>query len=140
MDTANYYFDTLPLHPRPQQLESFTSYLIRIAEANGIRRYSQLNPFFGEYRSISSFADYPPRSFGMLPVITNCGETELLKTTFYHVGKKFGKLYDSPWLAKFLSGVVASSLRYCPFCLQEALYYPLPWRFLPLAGCPKHAC
>ena len=135
-----YYFDTLTLHPPPQPLESFTSYLIRIAEANGRRRYSQLNPFFGEYYSISSFADYPPRSFGMLPVITICSESELLRTTFYHVGKKFGRVYDSPWLAGFLSGVVASSLRYCPHCLQEALYYSLAWRFLPLMGCPKHAC
>ena len=28
MDTAMYYFDALPLHPRLQPLESFTSYLI----------------------------------------------------------------------------------------------------------------
>jgi len=135
-----YFFEMLPLRPQPQPLEAFTSYLTRVAEANGARRYSQLNSFFEEYHSISDFADYPPRSFGMLPAITGCGETELLKTTFYHVGKKFGRLYDSPWLGRFLSGIVASSLRYCPICLQEALYYLLPWRFLPLAGCPKHAC
>src|SRR5258708_31992024 len=130
----------LPLRPQPQPLESFTSYLTRVAEANGKRRYSQLNPFFEEYRNISSFADYPPRSFGMLPLITNCGESELVRTTFYHVGMKFGRLYDSPWLAGFLSGLIASSLRYCPLCLQEALYYPLAWRFLLLIGCPKHVC
>ncbi len=140
MNTVYYYFETLPLRPPLQPFESFTSYLTRVAAANGMRRYSQLNPFFGEYRSISSFADYPPRSFGMLPVITIFSETELLRTTFFHVGKKFGRLYDSPWLARFLSGVVASSLRYCPLCLQEALYYSLVWRFLPLMGCPKHAC
>ncbi len=140
MHTTIYYFDALPLRPPLQPLESFTSYLTRVAEANGMRKYSQLNPFFEEYRSISSFADYPPRSFGMLPVITICSESELLRTTFYHVGKKFGRVYDSPWLAGFLSGVVASSLRYCPHCLQEALYYTLAWRFLPLLGCPKHAC
>ena len=140
MHTTIYYFDALPLHPPIQPFESFTSYLTRVAEANGMRKYSQLNPFFEEYRSISSFADYPPRSFGMLPVMTTCGESELLRTTFYHVGKKFGRVYDSPWLAGFLSGVVASTLRYCPHCLQEALYYSLAWRFLPLVGCPKHAC
>jgi len=140
MDTANYYFDTLPRRSRPQTLESFTSYLIRIAGLNGIRRYSQLNSFFEGYHRIASFADYPPRSFGMLPVITCRSESELLSTTFYHLGKKFGRVYDSPWLAGFLSGVVASSLRYCPHCLQEALYYSLSWRILPLIGCPKHTC
>jgi hypothetical protein len=64
MDTANYYFDTLPIRPRPQPFESFTSRLTRVAEANGMRRYSQLNPFFGEYHSISRFADYPPALLG----------------------------------------------------------------------------
>jgi len=92
MNTRQYYFDALPLHPPPQPLESFTSYLTRLAEANGKKRYSQFNPFFGGYRSIFSFADYPPRSFGMLPAITTCSETELLRTTFYHVGKKFGRV------------------------------------------------
>ena len=29
-----YYFDTLPIHPPPERLESLTSYLIRLAEAN----------------------------------------------------------------------------------------------------------
>ncbi len=140
METANYYFDTLPLHFRPQPLESFTSYLIRIAKTNGFRRYSQLNSFFEGYNRIAKFADYPPRSFGMLPIITICSESELLRTTFYHLGKKFGRVYNAPWLAGFLSGVVASSLRYCPYCLQEALYYSLSWRILPLIGCPRHAC
>ncbi len=140
MDTIKYYFDTLPKRSRPQPLESFTSYLIRIAGAIGIRRYSQLNAFIEGYHSISRFADYPPRSFGMLPAITLCDETELLRTTFYHIGKKFESSYDARWLASFLSGVIASSLRYCPLCLQEAVYYSLTWRFLPLIGCPKHAC
>ena len=121
MNTRQYYFDTLPLHPPPQPFESFTSYLTRVAVANGRRRHSQVHPFLGEYRRISHFADYPPRSFGILPVITTYSESELLKTTFYHVGKKFGRVDDLPWPTRFLSGVIASSLRYCPLCLQEAL-------------------
>ena len=58
MDSAMYYFDTLPLRRQPQPLESFTSYLTRLAEANGKNRYSQLNPFFEEYRSISRFVSF----------------------------------------------------------------------------------
>jgi len=140
MDSAIYYFDTLPLRPPPQPLESFTSYLTRLAEANGKRQYSQVKPFFDEYLSISRFADYPLRSFGLLPAITLCSEAELLRTTFYHVGMKFGTVSDARWLPRFLAGVIGSSLRYCPLCLQEALYYSLPWRFHLLTGCPKHAC
>ena len=140
MDIVLYYFDTLPLRPRPQPLESFTSYLTRIAQANGISRLSGLNAFFGDYSHISSFADYPPRSFGMLPTLAAHSEAELLATTFYHAGKKFGRVYQPRFLARFFSGLIASSLRFCPLCLQEDLFYRLTWRFLSLRGCPKHAC
>ena len=140
MDIALYYFDTLPLHPRPQPLESFTSYLTRIAEANGISHLSGLNAFFGGYSHFSRFADYPPPSFGMLPTLTSRSEAELLETTFYHAGKKFDRVCQPRFLARFFSGLIASSLRFCPLCLQEDLFYRLTWRFLSLRGCPKHAC
>jgi transcriptional regulator with XRE-family HTH domain len=140
MNIIQYYFDTFPLRPPLQPFESFTSYVTRVAESNGKRKYSQLKPFFGEIYNIAKLADYPLRSFGMLPTMTNNSESELLRTTFYHVEKKFGRAYDFLWMSNFLSGVIASSLRYCPLCLQEALYYSLIWRFLPLKGCPKHAC
>lgn len=140
MDTAVYYFDTLPLRPRPQPLESFTSYLTRVAEANGKRYLSHLKPYIDLYVNISHFADYPPHSFGKLPTLTSCSESELLRTTFFHAGKKFSRLYHSRLLANFLIGLIAPTLRYCPFCLQDDPYYSLVWRFLPLGGCPKHAC
>ena len=141
MDTVAYYFDTLPLRPRrPQPLESFTSYLTRVAEANRIRYLSHLKSFIDQYDKMSDLADYPPPSFGMLPTLTRWSESELLKTTFFHVGKKFGRQHHSRLLSTFLIGLIAPSLRFCPFCLQDALYYSLPWRFLPLGGCPKHAC
>jgi hypothetical protein len=140
MNSIQYYFDTFPLRPPLQPFESFTSYLTRVAETNGMRKYFQLKPFLGEYLYIPSLADYPLSTFGMLPAITNNSEPELLRTTFYHVEKKFGMAYDFQSKSNFLSGAIASSLRYCPLCLQEALYYSLVWRFLPLKGCPKHAC
>jgi len=140
MDTALCYFDTLPLHPGPQPLESLTSYLTRIAEVNGISHLSGLNAFLGDHSHISSPADYPPRSFGMLPTLTAQSEAQLLETTFYHAGKKFVRVGQPRTLARFFSGLIASSLRFCPPCLEEDLFYRLPWRFLSLRGCPRHAC
>ena len=32
---TTYYFDTLPVHPQPAALESLSSYLTRLAQANG---------------------------------------------------------------------------------------------------------
>jgi transcriptional regulator with XRE-family HTH domain len=134
------YFDTLPLHPGPLPLETFTSYLIRIANANGISHLSGLNAFFANNFRAYSFTDNPPRSFGMLPMLVTLSEDELLKTTFYHVGAKFGCVYQPRSRISFFSGLIAPSLRFCPLCLQEDLYYRLIWRFLSLQGCPKHAC
>jgi hypothetical protein len=34
--SKTYYFDILPYHPQPERLESFTSYLMRLAGANSI--------------------------------------------------------------------------------------------------------
>ena len=59
MYTALHYFDTLPLHSSPRPLESFTSYLTRIAEANGISHLSGLNAFFADYSHISKFRRLP---------------------------------------------------------------------------------
>ena len=140
MNTALHYFDTLPLHPGPRPLESFTSYLTRIAEANGIPHLSGLNAFVGDYSYISKFNDYPLRSFEKLHILSATSEDELLKTTLYHVGKKFGRICQPRSLVSFFSCQIASSLRFCPLCLQEDLFYRLTWRFLIISGCPKHAC
>jgi len=141
MMNTPYFFDVLPCHPQPQPLESFTSYLIRIAEANVISQRYELKPFFSPHPRIESFADYPPLTFGMLPAMTTVSESELLKTTFHHLSKKFTRVYhQARYLGRFLSGVIASSLRFCPLCLQETPYYSLTWRFLTLSGCPKHSC
>src|SRR5262249_38335969 len=94
MDISQYYFDAFTLSPPLQPFESFTSYLTRVAEANGMRKYFQLKPFLGENSYISRLADYPLRTLGMLPTITNNSEPELLRTTFYHVIEKFGLAYD----------------------------------------------
>lgn len=136
-----YPFDTLPVHPQPQPLESFTSYLTRLAEANRIRTVRHL---FGlcfpkdQPGFTLNNGDYPPRSFGALPVIAACPEPTLRATTFYYLAQKFGRRSDPQPLSLFISGVASPGLRYCPDCLAERSYYMLTWRFLPLEGCPEH--
>ena len=39
-----------------------------------------------------------------------------------------------------VTGPYAILFLIAPLCLQDSLYYSLVWRFLPLQGCPKHAC
>src|SRR6266568_8815001 len=134
-----YYFDTLPLHPQPERLESLTSYLIRLAEANSHSDRDTFALFFCPL-GIETLADYPSALFNILQTLAQCPEARLLGTTFYHVGRKFGRSSLPQPLAIFLQGTVAQSLRYCPMCLADHAYYFLTWRFLHLKGCYKHSC
>ena len=133
-----YYFDTLPVHPQPAYLESLTSYLTRLAEANGlatIRHLFKLCFPTGPVRLSFQTGDFPPASFGGLPTLTQCTEERLLATTFYHLGKKFNRVLQPRPLAQFLSGGIAYRfLRYCPLCVAERGYYSLLWRFLVVEG------
>ncbi len=139
-----YYFDTLPVHPQPAYLESLTSYLTRLAEANGlttIRDLFKLSFPTEPVRLSFQTGDFPPASFGGLPTLAQCGEERLFATTFYHLGKKFNKILRPRPLAQFLSGSIAYRfLRYCPVCVAERGYYSLLWRFLTVEGCPHHGC
>ena len=139
-----YYFDTLPIRFRPQRLESLTSYFIRLAEANKIHNIKALSTLFFEnfntMRQLMDLADYPLLEFENTSEATGCSEPRLLKTTFYHLGRKFGRSIAALRSDHFLLGSLVPCLRYCPACLSEASYYSLTWRFATLLGCAKHGC
>lgn len=143
MNHSPFFFDVLPIHPQPKPLESFTSYLMRLGEANrirypcdlGHRLFPNQNPY-----SIRIMTDHVPVTFGVVPQQACCSETKLLTTTFHHLGRKFGRATKGKALSSFLHDSIALSLRYCPLCLQESPYYRLPWRFLALTGCYHHSC
>jgi hypothetical protein len=90
-----YTFDVLPVHPAPLPLESYTSYLTRLAESNGLTRYSDLaERLFPNFHALKvrEFTDYAPVSFGRLVDETLCSETDLQATTFFHLARKFGRV------------------------------------------------
>ena len=142
--SAPAYFETLPLHPQPAPLESLTSYLARLAEANDLSALHQLhNLFFPDHGSsiIQEMADYPWTSYGRLPTVAACSETNIQATTFYHLLNKFQRSTLPQAAGQFLAKNLVRQIRYCPQCLQDDQpYYPLTWRFGSLSGCPKHGC
>lgn len=143
MSQTPFYFDVLPIRPQSETMESFTSYLMRLGEANRIRYPCDLgHRFFPSQNpySVRILTDYVPVTFGTVPQQACCSETRLLTTTFHHLGRKFGRATRGNTLSSFLQGAIALSLRYCPLCLQEQPYYRLPWRFLSLTGCYQHGC
>src|SRR5258708_15958131 len=138
-----YYFDTLPLHPPPEPLESFTCYLMRLAEMNKIKHTEKLASICLPNQNIHALRtqrDYPPKSFREMQQATTWDEEVLRKTTFYHVGTNLGRSMEPTSLSRFMSSSVSSHLRYCPICIADYSYYFLPWRFLTLNGSYRHSC
>ncbi len=140
-----YYFEVLPLHPPPERLESLTSYLMRLAELNGISSMDGLSAicFPRQDRRITrEIVDYPPLSLDELTRVTTCPQAILQATTFFHVAAKFGRSTHPQPLSRFLSGDISDFLRYCPVCLaeQQTPHYLLSWRFLMQSCCVKHGC
>ena len=138
-----YYFDCLPLRIKPEQLESFTSYLTRLAEMNGIHSIPALQALYFPAQSLNvvrNLRDYPLPEMRSLETIATCPEADLLATTLYHLGKKFGRSMLPRSFPAFLSDSLAANLRYCPLCIADQGYYSLAWRFPLLQGCHKHSC
>jgi len=140
-----YYFDVLPLHPKPKYLESLTGYLMRLAEDNGISSIDGISALcfpHQDRRITRDIADYPPVSFGDLTRVGAWSEELLRTTTFFHLAAKFGRSTSPQPMSRFLSGCVDRYLRYCPVCLaeQQVRHYLLIWRFLELTCCYKHRC
>jgi transcriptional regulator with XRE-family HTH domain len=133
----------LPLHPQPQPLESLSSYLIRLGEANGLRSLQELDvlvgaPPIGPGARLAP--DYPAAAYGGLAQLSGCPETRLKSATFLHLGQRFGRAQHPLTLRRFLQGSLASCVRFCPQCLaeQSTPYHSLAWRFLALPGCVTH--
>ena len=145
VDRERAIWKMLLLHPQPQPLESFTSYLIRLAEANRLQSISELVALVGSPRrrqeSLYNSPDYPAPSFyAGLAQITGCPEERLQQMTFHSLIQRFGCSTYPHSLHQFLRESLASSLRYCPACLAECdpPSYSLLWRFLVLPGCTEH--
>jgi len=135
----------LPLHPRPAELGSLTSYITRVAQANGLQTSAELVAASGtadSWRTLCSFPDGSLKSVLGLTALTGCTPTDLEAMTLLPLSRQFGRANSTKTLRRFLQGSLASHLRYCPVCLAEHdfPYYRLAWRFLILSGCLTHHC
>ncbi len=142
VDHKHAIWSVLPLHPQPQPLESITSYITRLAEANGLQSINELRALAGgmAFSGLKSSPDYPAAAYSGLAQITGHPEERWFDMTFFHLIQHFGCAMNPNSLHSFLAGSLAASLRYCPLCLAEhtPAYYSLLWRFLALPGCSEH--
>lgn len=71
-------------------------------------------------------------------IALRCGFSD---TTFFQVQRMLQSIHalclcEPPLLAR--NGL--ASYRFCPICLREHPYFPLPWRLAPYRMCYRHAC
>lgn len=144
IDPGHSVWKVLPLHPQPKPLESLSGYMLRLAEANGLKSVNELAHLSGlrsGWRDLRLALDYSSLSTGRLEWVAGCLPDTLRDMTFYHLARHFAcPMHSFGKMSAFFEGSVAPSLRYCPACLAEQPYYPLGFRFLALAGCYKHRC
>jgi len=135
--------DVLPLHPRLEPYESLTSFCTRIGQENKVKSVAGIAELLfpkTAKRNILDLSDLPPLSVSTISIATDQSRERIYESTFYNIAKNFGRATQPQSLSRFLNGAVYSSLRYCPYCVQETHYYSIIWRFTHIIGCVKHAC
>lgn len=135
MDRLN-FMDCLPVCPKPYPLESFSSYLARTAQANGVTMYETWLKTLG-LRLFSRY-DICLRDLGRMPQLLRISPDQLRAMTFDAVKQKF--LCNDKQLFKLLTGALTRHSRYCPLCLAESGYYTLLWGLECITGCARHGC
>ena len=135
-------WNVLPSRPCPQPLESLTSYITRLAEANGLQSINEIGTLADRMNlsSLKRMPDYHAPAYPGLTRITGHPQETWLGMTFFHLVQHFGRSMHPHPLHRFLAASLSPFLRYCPICLVEhtPAYCSLLWRFLALPGCALH--
>jgi small nuclear ribonucleoprotein (snRNP)-like protein len=136
-----YYLLTVRL--KPIEGESLFSYLIRLANGNGLEflsfwnmirrsRYAQM----GEVHRLNFFP-FNLVDIDALVSISKQNKNDLLNCTFSKVINIFCS--DSkPEKSRFLQSVILDKLKYCPKCLAKNKFYKLIWSIEDVKICSEH--
>jgi len=133
------------VRPTPLPGESFWSYLRRLANQNGIPFLTMLNSIkVWQQKSVQradfSLLDITPGSvlnMKQLSDLTGHSVTKLLEATFAPLMRTFG-VSQEVQRARFVSGMILDTFRFCPQCLEEAMYFRLLWKMVPVTSCVQH--
>ncbi|MFY3790352.1 TniQ family protein [Ureibacillus sp. MALMAid1270] len=129
---------------RPYEDELFSSFIIRLATANGIdilKFCSSFDNNISHYvqRSDMDLMDFSPLSIldiDKLARMVNVDRTLLLNGTFLKMITKFS---DSNYSrVRNITDLVKKKLCYCSDCLYEGNYYRTIWKLEGVNGCLKH--
>ena len=139
-----------PIHPQPYPNELLSSWLVRIAHANGLKVQTFCHLEFDSHyevwnRDIDRLA--PDWLMRTIETKTGLSYKKILKTTLRSYQ---GKLYDKyntagqlPWLTTlkiYHRKRLGHGLQFCPLCLaeDEEPYFRKLWRVAAQTFCIKH--
>lgn len=141
----------LPAHPKPLPDELLSSWIVRIAEANGVKLHTLSRLLFGSHqrsvwlRDIGRLA--PDWVLSKITRATGTPMSEVLKTT---LNGYQGVLFPDRRLSGQLRWILpikawsakrkGFGVQYCPMCLAEDSqpYFRRRWRIAFYTFCPKH--
>ncbi|WP_419878240.1 TniQ family protein [Brevibacillus centrosporus] len=133
------------VRPNPRTGESLWGFLLRLASENGIPLLSIINrikQWDRKYvqRADLNLLDIAPGSILNIEQLSNLtGQSieRLFEATLAPLMKTFG-VNQEIQRARFLSGMILDTYRFCPECLNEKLYYRLLWKMTPVTACIQH--
>lgn len=141
----------LPAHPQPQVDELFSSWLVRIAKANGQKLHTFCRQVLGEVSIWNRDIDKSVTSQTLVALARKSGtnirlakQTSLaaFEGTLYEVHNPRGM---TPWILPI--GVYhrvrrRKGLQFCPQCLAGDVdpYFRRAWRLALYTVCPQHGC
>jgi len=146
----SWFFEVLPCRPAPYEDECLSSYVPRLASANGIRDlWSLVSDLFPRWDGTHQIGllrwEYPLDQWGTLSVRSQLPVAVLDRLTVLAWVEKFRTppslvhpLRNGP--GNFLRGAIAAQAQICPFCLQLAPYVRLLWRVRTVRVCLAHGC
>ncbi|MEA4900708.1 TniQ family protein [Desulfitobacterium sp.] len=137
--------EPLTIRVRPYPDEAISSFMFRLAEANGISMLSLWKLVREKRKHYAQRADITIIDFAPVNVINAeklayaamIGVETVFQGSLYYVLNKFS-LGERLERARFLSGVIRDYVAYCPICLNEHHYYKLLWRLNEIDICLKH--
>jgi len=145
-----WFFEVLPCRPAPYADECLSSYVARLASANGMADlWSLASDLFPQWRVTRQLDllrwEYPVDAWGRLPLRAQLPLADLNRLTVLAWVAKFRTppVLLHPFRhgpGTFLMSVIAAQARICPLCLQVAPYIRLGWRFAAVQVCLEHGC
>ncbi|WP_190287761.1 TniQ family protein [Massilia sp. NR 4-1] len=139
----------LPAHPQPKEDEIFSSWMCRIAQANGIKLHTLEVQLWGRDKQIwTRDIDRSVDDETLSTIAALCGTSfeRAYETCLRELeGKLFEKLVmgNSPWIlpaATYHRTRKRPFMQFCPTCLakDKSPYYRRSWRLALTTFCDKH--